>query len=71
MLPGETFSGTMSIGQEARAALNTWVCVYTGMFFRESVSLLDQGMKRSDDMGEMYRTLGKFRLYLEIYLFFI
>lgn len=58
MLSVETFSGTMSIGQEARAALNTWVSVYTGTFFRESVSLLDQGMKRSDDTGEVYRTLG-------------
>lgn len=62
MLSVETFSGTMSIGQEARAALNTWVSVYTGTFFRESVSLLDQVMKRSDDTREMYRTLGKFRL---------
>lgn len=62
MLSVETFSGTMSIGQEAKAALNTWVSVYTGTFFRESVSLLDQGMKRSDDTREMYRTLGKFRL---------
>lgn len=37
MLSVETFSGTMSIGQKARAALNTWVSVYTGMFFGETV----------------------------------
>lgn len=66
MLAMETSSGTRSIGQKARAALNTWVSVYTGIFYRGSVSPLEQRMKRSDDMGEMYRTLGKLRLHLEV-----
>lgn len=66
MLAVETSSGIRSIGQKARAVLNTWVSVYTGIFYRGSVSPQDQGMKRSDDMGEMYRPLGKFRLHLEV-----